>query len=81
MNKEFNKVITKIKNYKVLSDEQLNNIYFVSCLKDIQENKEDDDYIEDYQPLKQFVTDLISILEMKEEYEICASLMKIKKHL
>ncbi|WP_313235754.1 hypothetical protein [Sphingobacterium multivorum] len=80
MHKEFEKIILRIKAHKILSQEQLNNIYLVSCLKDIQSNK-DYDFNDSYEPVKQYVSDLIEVLQMKEEYELCDALNTLLKKL
>lgn len=67
-----------IKN--ILTKDQLNIIYLGACIKDI-ENNLDYDFADDYIPVKTYIEDLITVMERKEEYEICANLQLVLSDL
>jgi len=64
---------------KVLSQQQLNNIYLASTIKAIRDTKEDDN--EETITKLQYMRDIQKVMEKKEEYEICHRLQIMIKIL
>ncbi len=54
---------------KVLTQQQLNNIYLGSTIKAIRDTKEDDN--EETITKLQYMKDIQKVMENKEKYEIC----------
>jgi len=54
---------------KVLTQQQLNNIYLASTIKAIRDSKEDDN--EETITKIQYMKDIQAVMEKKEKYEIC----------
>lgn len=57
---------------KVLSQQQINNIYLGSTIKAIRDSKEDDN--EETITTIQYMKDIQLVMEKKEKYEICHNL-------
>ncbi len=64
---------------KVLTQQQLNNIYLGSTIKAIRDTKEDDN--EETITKLQYMRDIQSVKEKKEKYEICHHLQVMIKVL
>ena len=64
---------------KVLSQQQLNNIYLGSSIKAIRDTKEDDN--EETITKLQYMRDIQKVMEKKEKYEICHHLQVMIKIL
>jgi len=64
---------------KVLTQQQLNNIYLGSTIKAIRDTKEDDN--EETITKLQYMKDIQSVMEKKEKYEICHHLQVMIKVL
>ena len=64
---------------KVLSQQQLNNIYLGSTIKAIRDSKEDDN--EETITKLQYMRDIQKVMETKEKYEICHHLQVMIKVL
>lgn len=71
---EIDEILKKVG--RILTQEQVNFLYFQSCLKDIQYNKNIDDEVE-YVPIQQYLTDILEVMEMKEEYELCNDIHQV----
>ncbi len=64
---------------KVLSQQQLNNIYLGSTIKAIRDSREDDN--EETITKLQYMKDIQKVMERKEKYEICHHLQVMIKVL
>ncbi len=71
--------LTMIEIKKVLTQQQLNNIYLGSTIKAIRDSKEDDN--EETITKIQYMRDIQSVMEKKEIYEICHHLQVMIKIL
>jgi len=64
---------------KVLTQQQLNNIYLASSIKAIRDSREDDN--EETITKLQYMKDIQKVMEKKEKYEICHHLQVMIKIL